>query len=114
LRVADVAGVVATDRVWEVFPAGARRRREAGLFTTTGATVAKGVLRFGRRSRCWRRCNRPGVWEGFSRRGAGAQGGETFYNNGSERSDGGALVWASLTLLAWVWKSGVGDGFPSK
>ena len=38
----------------------------------------------------------------FSRRGAGAQGGETFYNNGSERSEGGALVWASLTLLAWV------------
>ena len=58
------------------------------------------------------------VWKSgvgdFSRRGAGAQGGETFYNNGSERSEGGALVWASLTLLAWVWKTGVGDGFPSK
>jgi hypothetical protein len=50
---------------------------------------------------------------GFSRRGAQAQGGGTFYNNGSDGSEGGASVWASLALLASLQQTGCGKVFPA-
>jgi len=49
--------------------------------------------------------------EGFTAEDTEGTEGTGFYNRGSERSEGGASVWASLTLLAWLWKSGVWDGF---
>ena len=40
--------------------------------------------------------------EGFTAEDTEGTAGTGFYNDGSERSEGGALVWASLTLLAWL------------
>jgi hypothetical protein len=40
--------------------------------------------------------------DGFTAEDTEVTEGTGFYNRESERSEGGALVWASLTLLAWV------------